>query len=482
MMYDIAMIGLAVMGENLALNIESRGFSVIGYDIDLGRMTTFAESRAKDRNIHFATDLADLAGKLSKPRKIMIMIRAGKPVDAVLEQLIPFLEIDDIVIDGGNSNFHDTIRRTAWLAEHGIQFIGAGVSGGEEGALHGPSIMPGGNRDAWPRVKGILQAIAARTDRGAICCDWVGSDGAGHFVKMVHNGIEYGDIQLITEIYHLMRDLLGMTATEMADAFETWNQGPMNSYLIEITTDILRKQDTDGTPLLDKILDVAGQKGTGRWTVVTALDEGVPLSLIGEAVFARTLSARKDERIKAARQYGRTVLEYDGDKQSFVNVLQDALYAAKIISYAQGFDLMRTAADTYGWNLDYGRIAELWRSGCIIRSAFLDDIKAAYDRDRTLPNLMLDPFFQNEIGSRLNGWRHVVSEAVLHGVPVPALSAGLSYFDGYTTKSLPANLLQAMRDYFGAHTYERVDRPRGEHHHTDWTGQGGVTSSTTYEG
>lgn len=482
MTYDIAMIGLAVMGENLALNIESRGFSVIGYDIDLTRMTTFGEGRAKGRNIGFASDLADLASKLAKPRKIMIMIRAGRPVDAVLEQLIPFLDEDDIIIDGGNSHFHDTTRRTTWLAEHGIQFIGAGVSGGEEGALNGPSIMPGGNPDAWPRVKGILQAIAARTETGAICCDWVGANGAGHFVKMVHNGIEYGDIQLITEVYHLMRELLGMSPLEMAEVFETWNQGPMNSYLIEITTDILRKQDADGTPLVNKILDVAGQKGTGRWTVVTALEEGVPLSLIGEAVFARTLSARKEERVQAVRQYGRTRLAYEGDKNILISNLQDALYAAKIISYAQGFDLMKTAAETYGWDLDYGRIAELWRSGCIIRSAFLDDIKAAYDRNRNLPNLMVDDFFKTAIESRVNGWRQVVSKAALHGIPIPTLGAGLSYFDGYLTESLPANLLQAMRDYFGAHTYERIDRPRGEHHHTDWTGEGGATSSTTYDG
>ena len=481
MAYDMGMIGLAVMGENLVLNIESKGFSIIGYDISLERMNQFKHDRANGKQIGFASSLDDMIQQLERPRTIMMMIRAGEPVDLVIEQLIPLLDKGDIIIDGGNSNFHDTIRRFKTLQDSGLFFIGAGVSGGEEGALNGPSIMPGGSSEAWVYVKPILQAIAARTDEGDVCCEWVGTDGSGHFVKMVHNGIEYGDIQLITEAYHLMRDLLGMSADEMADVFDEWNQEELNSYLIGITAEILRKKDTDGAPLVDKILDTAGQKGTGKWTAITSLNEGVPLSLIGEAVFARALSAQKTERVVAANLYARKIPPFTGNKESFLLQLKHALYAAKLISYTQGFALMRVAASSHKWDLKYGDIALMWRGGCIIRSAFLGDIKKAFTTNPDLENLLLDPFFQKGIEQRLTDWRQVVSTAILYGVPIPALSIGLSYFDGYTTANLPANLLQAMRDYFGAHTYERIDKERGEYFHTNWTGKGGTTSSTTYD-
>lgn len=480
MTYDIGMIGLAVMGENLVLNIVSKGFTVIGFDISSDRMATFQSGRAKGKKIGFASSLSDLVSQLKPPRKVMMMIRAGEPVDQVISQLIPLLEQGDIIIDGGNSNYQDTIRRTNLVESKGLYYIGSGVSGGEEGALLGPSIMPGGSRPAWKEIQPIFQAIAAKLDNGDVCCQWVGNDGSGHFVKMVHNGIEYGDIQLITEAYQLMRDYLQMTPDEMADVFESWNQSELDSYLIEITVDILRKKDTDGQPLINKILDTAGQKGTGKWTAITALNEGVPLSLISEAVYARTVSARKAERVYAAKQYKRVLKPFSGDKQLFLQQLKDALYAAKLISYAQGFTLMHVAAESNQWNLNYGDIALMWRGGCIIRSAFLDNIKAAYDANPTLNNLLLDPFFQEAITKRLPHWRQIVSSSVLNGIPIPTLSAGLSYFDGYTTEHLPANLLQAMRDYFGAHTYERTDQPRGEFFHTNWTGTGGSTSSTTY--
>jgi 6-phosphogluconate dehydrogenase len=480
MNYDIGMIGLAVMGENLVLNIESNGFSVCGFDIDQTRMDTFQKGRAKGKQIGFALSLKDLVSKLKKPRKIMMMIRAGSPVDQVIEALLPLLEKGDIIIDGGNSNFEDSKRRYENVTKHGFYFVGSGVSGGEEGALHGPSLMPGGSKEAWEEISPVFYAIAAKTKTGEACTGWVGPDGSGHFVKMVHNGIEYGDIQLITEAYHIMKDGLGMTADEMADVFEDWNNGVLDSYLIEITVDILRKKDTDGTPLVDKILDTAGQKGTGKWTAVNSLHQGVPLSLIAESVYTRFLSALKEERQVAAQTYHREIKTIQIEKKVFINQLQDALYVAKILSYAQGFSLLRQASDTYNWNLKYGQIANMWRGGCIIRSRFLQDINKAFHVTPDLKNLILDPFFVSELKSRMDHLRQVIATGVLSGIPMPTLTAGLAYFDGYTTDRLPANLLQAMRDYFGAHTYERVDKPRGEFFHTNWTGTGGSTSSTTY--
>ena len=477
---DIAVIGLAVMGENLIMNMESKGFTVTAYGRREAQVKAFVEGRAKGKNIIGTSDLKTLVESLKTPRKVMLMIKAGKPVDDVIGQLVPLLEKGDIIIDGGNSHYPDTERRRHEVESHGLLYVGTGVSGGEEGALLGPLVMPGGSPEAWPHVKPVLQGIAARTSDGSICCDWVGEGGAGHFVKMVHNGIEYGDIQLITETYHLMKDVLGFDHDHMADVFSTWNKGPLDSYLIEITSDILGYKDTDGSPLVTRILDAAGQKGTGKWTAVTSLDEGVPLTLITESVYARFLSSMKDERVTASKAYTKPSLPFDGNKDAFLEDLQKALHAAKIMSYAQGFALMGAAAKTYGWMLDFGKIALLWREGCIIRSAFLETIKAAYDKNPDLENLLLDDAFKTIINDALPGFRRVVAKAVMHGIPVPSLSSALTYFDGYTTGSLPANLLQAMRDYFGAHTYERTDRPRGEFFHTDWTGRGGKTSSTTY--
>lgn len=480
MTYNIGMIGLAVMGENLVLNIESKGFTVCGFDIDSNRMDQFSKGRAQGKQIGFATSLEDLVQKLETPRKIMMMIRAGSPVDQVIQSLLPLLDKGDVIIDGGNSHYPDTIRRHKLVEEHGFLYVGAGVSGGEEGALLGPSIMPGGSEQAWPLIQPIFQAIAAKTDTGEVCCEWVGSTGSGHYVKMIHNGIEYGDIQLIAEVYHIMREVLQMSPDEMSDVFEEWNKGELQSYLIEITVDILRKKDEDGTPLIDKILDTAGQKGTGKWTAVSSLDEGVPLSLITEAVYARTLSAQKNQRMTASAVYQRTIKQYTGDKQEFLEQLKDTLYVAKIISYAQGFVLLQEASKTYNWNLNYGNIALLWRGGCIIRSAFLGKINDGFKHNPALSNLLLDPFFKTELDQRIEPYREVLAICILCGLPTPSLSAGLNYFDGYTTENLPANLLQAMRDYFGAHTYERTDKPRGEFFHTNWTGKGGNTSSTTY--
>ncbi len=477
---DIGMIGLAVMGENLVMNMEAKGFVVAGYDIDHERTRNFASGRAKDKNIILAYSLNELINSLKRPRKVMMMIKAGKPVDSVIEQLLPLLDKGDVIIDGGNSYFHDTIRRTGYVEAKGLLYIGTGVSGGEEGALLGPSIMPGGSRSAWEIVKPIFQAIAARAKDGSICCDWLGDDGAGHFVKMVHNGIEYGDIQLIGEAYHLMREILKLDAGQMQEIFSRWNETELDSYLIKITADILGFKDEDGRFLVDKILDTAGQKGTGKWTAVQALEEGVPLTLIGEAVFSRCLSAMKAERVEASRIYRGTPITFDKDKDAFIEDIRKALYAAKVISYAQGFSLMQAAAKTYNWQLDYGNIALLWRGGCIIRSAFLDKIHAAYEHDPRLPNLLLDGYFKKVMDKNVASWREVVATAVKNGIPVPALSSGLSYFDGYKSEFLPANLLQAQRDYFGAHTYERIDQPRGKFFHTNWTGHGGKTSSTTY--
>lgn len=480
-MYDIGMIGLAVMGENLTLNIESKGFGVCGFDIDEKRVNTFAQTRAKGLNIGFASSLQDLINQLKKPRKVMMMIRAGAPVDQVLEQLLPLLDKGDIIIDGGNSDYRDTIRRNKLVQDHGMLFVGSGVSGGEEGALLGPSIMPGGSEEAWPFIKPLFQAIAARTKNNDICCDWVGPDGAGHYVKMIHNGIEYGDIQLITEVYHFMREVLQMTPDEISTVFTNWNQTELQSYLIEITAEILRKKDTDGGPLIDKIVDIAGQKGTGKWTAIDSLEKGIPLSLITEAVYARTLSAQKDERVLASQIYHRSIKVYQGDKQEIIDQLKEALYVAKIISYAQGFVLLQEASKTFNWNLNFGNIALLWRSGCIIRSNFLDDINKAYVNNPTLSNLLLDPFFQKSLESRIESYREILALSILCGLPTPCLSAGLQYFDGYTTEQLPANLLQAMRDYFGAHTYERIDAPRGTFFHTNWTKTSGTTSSSNYD-
>lgn len=476
---DIGLIGLAVMGENLVMNMASKGFTVAVYNRTVSRVEEFIQGRAKGKTIIGCHSLQELVDTLKKPRKVMIMVKAGQAVDDLIDTLIPMLEPGDILIDGGNSHFPDTIRRTAYVESKGLLYVGTGVSGGEEGALKGPSMMPGGSNGAWEQVKPIFQAISAKVD-GVPCCDWVGENGAGHFVKMVHNGIEYGDMQLICECYHLMKDVLGMQHGQMGDVFARWNAGELSSYLIEITADILGYQDADGQPMVDNILDAAGQKGTGKWTAACALDEGVPLTLIAEAVSARSLSSMKEERVEAATQFPRKSISFDGDREAFLEDLRRALYASKIISYAQGYGLMRSAAKTYGWNVNYGGIALMWRGGCIIRSVFLNKIKEAYDQNLALSNLILDPYFRQTLLEQIPAWRKVVATAVMHGVPVPAMSAALSYFDGYTSARLPANLLQAQRDYFGAHTYERVDAPRGVFFHTNWTGEGGDTTANTY--
>lgn len=481
---DVGIIGLAVMGENLALNMESRGFTVAVYNrtvpgVEEGVVERFVNGRGQGKNFIGSARIEDFVESIAAPRKIMMMVKAGKPVDELIEQLLPLLDKGDILIDGGNSHFPDTTRRTKYLESKGILFVGTGVSGGEEGALRGPSIMPGGSPAAWPHVKPILQAIAAKVD-GTPCCDWVGEDGAGHFVKMVHNGIEYGDMQLICEAYQVMRELLEMPAGEMHEVFKKWNAGDLNSYLIEITANILAFKDADGEPLVEKILDTAGQKGTGKWTSIVSLDLGVPLTLISEAVFARCLSAQKNERIEASKTLRGPGRRFTGDRDAFLGDLEQALYAAKLISYTQGFVLFHEAAKEYGWNLNYGGIALLWRGGCIIRSAFLGKIKEAFDKNPGLSNLLLDPFFGERIERAQQAWRRVVSEAALHGVWTPALSTGLFYYDGLRNPQLPANLLQAQRDYFGAHTYERIDSPRGRFFHTNWTGRGGDTASSPY--
>lgn len=477
---DIGLIGLAVMGQNLVLNMNDQGFTVAVYNRTLDKVDEFLDGPAKGTQIIGTHSLAELVGHLKRPRRVMLMVKAGSPVDETITLLLPLLEPGDILIDGGNSHYEDSTRRTRELAARGVLFVGSGVSGGEDGARYGPSIMPGGNAAAWPHIRPIFQAIAAKVADGTPCCAWVGDEGAGHFVKMVHNGIEYGDMQLISEAYDLLRHALSLSAAASSTVFAAWNQGRLNSYLIEITADILAFPDTDGTPLIDKILDTAGQKGTGKWTAVAALNTGTPLTLIGEAVFARALSALKDERQEAARHLGTPIPPFSGDQTTFIADLSDALYAAKLISYAQGYMLFRAAAQEFGWNLAYGPIALLWRGGCIIRAAFLDDIKAAFDRQPDLANLLLDPYFQAQIQQAEAGWRRVVSQATLMGLPVPALSSALAFYDGYRRERLPANLLQAQRDYFGAHTYERVDRPRGQFFHTNWTGHGGGITSTTY--
>ena len=477
---DIGLIGLAVMGQNLVLNMDDHGFTVAVYNRTTSKVDRFLENEAKGTKVIGAHTVEELVAALKRPRKVMIMVQAGRAVDAVIDQLVPLLEEGDIIIDGGNSHYPDSTRRTQELTAQGILFVGAGVSGGEEGARRGPSIMPGGAAAAWPHVKPILQAISAKVEDGSPCCDWLGEEGSGHFVKMVHNGIEYGDMQLIAEAYDLLRHGLGLTPAELSAVFTEWNQGKLDSYLIEITSEILAFDEEEGVPQIDLILDTAGQKGTGKWTASAALDMGTPLTLIGEAVFARFLSALKDERVEAAAELGSPIGAFTGDRAAFINDVRDALYAAKIISYAQGYMLFRAASAEYGWKLAYGTIALLWREGCIIRAAFLDKIKAAYDADPELSNLLLAPYFKEEIVGAQAAWRRVVAQAVEMGIPTPAMSSALAFFDGYRRERLPANMIQAQRDYFGAHTYERVDKPRGEFFHTNWTGEGGSVTASTY--
>lgn len=477
---DIAVIGLAVMGQNLILNMNDHGFTVVAYNRTVAKVDEFLQKEAQGTKVIGAHSIEEMIALLKKPRRVMLMVKAGQPVDEFIDHLLPHLEAGDIIIDGGNSLFEDTIRRTKQLEAKGLLYIGTGVSGGEEGARRGPSIMPGGSTAAWPHVKDLFQAISAKVEDGTPCCDWVGEDGAGHYVKMVHNGIEYGDMQLICEAYNLMKTGLGMTADEMHQVFAEWYQGDLESYLIEITRDILAFKDTDGQPLVEKILDTAGQKGTGKWTVVSSQDLGIPITLIAEAVYARMISALKDERVAASKKLRGPKPVISGDRSKWVEAIRQALYASKIVSYAQGFMLLRAAAQQYHWNLNYGGVALMWRGGCIIRSRFLGDIKRAFDKNPKLTNLMLDPFFKKAIQKSQRAWRNVVSTAARKGIPIPAFSTALAFFDGYRSERLPANLLQAQRDYFGAHTYERVDRPRGEFSHTNWTGRGGAVSSGTY--
>lgn len=497
---DIALIGLAVMGQNLVLNMDDHGYTVVVYNRTTAKVDEFLAHEAKGTKVLGAHSIEELVQKLKRPRKIMMLVKAGQPVDELIDQLIPHLEEGDIIIDGGNSLFQDTVRRVKYCESKGFLYIGTGVSGGEEGARHGPSIMPGGSPKAWPYVKDIFQSISAKVidettgkdGKGAkdgnemSCCDWVGEGGAGHYVKMVHNGIEYGDMQLICEAYTILKNGLGLTADEMHNIFAEWNKGELDSYLIEITRDILAKKDEDGSPLVDKILDTAGQKGTGKWTVISSQDLGIPTTLMAEAVYARCISALKDERVKASKKLKgprpalSAISSNDVKKKQFINDIRDALYASKIMSYAQGYMLMRAAAKEYGWNLNYGGIALMWRGGCIIRSRFLDKIKDAYTTKPKLENLLLDKYFNAEVKRCQKGWRSVVSMAAKKGIPVPAFSTALAFYDQYRSEVLPANLLQAQRDFFGAHTYERIDKPRGEFFHTNWTGHGGNTSSSTY--
>lgn len=482
---DIALIGLAVMGQNLILNMNDNGFKVVAFNRTVEKVDKFLANEAKNTEVIGAHSIEEMVANLKRPRRVMLMVKAGKPVDQFIDQLLLYLEPGDIIIDGGNSLYEDTNRRTKYVESKGLLYIGTGVSGGEEGARHGPSIMPGGSPDAWPHVKPIFQAISAKVDDGTPCCDWVGEAGAGHYVKMVHNGIEYGDMQLICEAYNLMKVGLGMSPDDMHEVFARWNQGDLDSYLIEITRDILGFKDEDGTPMVDRILDTAGQKGTGKWTVINSAELGMPITLIAEAVYSRCVSAMKEERVAAAKKLkgpkpALPAAKKPASKQKFIDEIRDALYASKIISYAQGYMLMRAAAKEYGWKLNYGGIALMWRGGCIIRSAFLGKIKEAYEKKPRLTNLLLDMHFRREIKRCQKGWRNVVAAAVKKGIPVPAFGTALAFYDQYRNERLPANLLQAQRDYFGAHTYERVDKPRGEFFHTNWTGRGGTTSSSSY--
>lgn len=477
---DIGLIGLAVMGQNLVLNMNDHGYVVAVFNRTVSKVDEFLEGPAKGTQVIGCHTLNEFVQKLKRPRRVMLMVKAGDPVDEFIQHLEPLLERGDIIIDGGNSHFPDTNRRCQALKSKGIYFIGTGISGGEEGARHGPSIMPGGHPEAWPHVKAIFQDIAAKVESGEPCCDWVGDEGAGHYVKMVHNGIEYGDIQLICEAYALMSSVLGLTTDEIADIFTDWNKRELNSYLIEIASHVFRTRDTDGKPLLDKILDVAGQKGTGKWTAINSIEMGIPVTLIGEAVFARCLSALKEERVAASKKLKGPSMVFKGDKKAFIEDIFYALYASKMISYAQGYMLMREASKDYTWHLNYGGIALMWRGGCIIRSVFLGKIKEAFGKHPDLYNLLLDDFFLREITKCQPGWRNVVSQAALLGVPTPCFSTALAFYDGYRSEHLPANLLQALRDYFGAHTYERIDKPRGEFFHTNWTGTGGKVSASSY--
>ncbi len=477
---DFGLIGLAVMGQNLVLNMDDHGFTVAVFNRTVSKVDDFMNGNAKGTKVIGTHSVEEFVSTLKRPRRVMLLVKAGSAVDKFIEMLLPHLEEGDIIIDGGNSNYNDSIRRTEYVESKGMLFIGTGVSGGEEGARLGPSIMPGGSPAAWPHVKEIFQAVSAKVEDGSPCCDWVGENGAGHFVKMVHNGIEYGDMQLICEAYDLMKRALGLTTDEMHKVFTEWNEGKLDSYLIEITRDIMGYRTEDGEAVVEMVLDTAGQKGTGKWTAVSALDMGIPLTLISEAVLARFLSALKDERTEASTVLSGPSPEFDGDKQAFIDDLREALYASKIISYAQGYMLMRAAAVEYGWNLNYGGIALMWRGGCIIRSVFLGKIKEAFDDNPALTNVLLDPYFKEQVESAQAAWRRVVSKAVEMGVPVPAMSSALAFFDGYRQERLPANLLQAQRDYFGAHTYERIDKPRGEFFHTNWTGRGGDITASTY--
>jgi 6-phosphogluconate dehydrogenase len=478
---DLGLIGLAVMGQNLILNMNDHGFMVVAYNRTVSKVDEFLAKEAKGTKVLGAHSIAEMCQKLKRPRRVMMLVKAGAPVDEFIHQIVPHLEKGDIIIDGGNSLYQDTARRCKEVEAKGLLYIGTGVSGGEEGARRGPSIMPGGSPAAWPHVKAIFQSVAAKVEGGVPCCDWVGEGGAGHYVKMVHNGIEYGDMQLICEAYQLMRDGLGMSAAEMHDVLAEWNTGVLDSYLIEITRDILGFKEKDGTPLVDRILDTAGQKGTGKWTVIDSMELGIPITLIAEAVYSRCVSALKEERVAASKVLsGPSPKLSPTDRKAFISAIRDALYASKIISYAQGYMLMRSAAKQYGWNLNYGGIALMWRGGCIIRSRFLGRIKDAYTTNPNLTNLLLDPYFKGEIDRCQAGWREALASAVRAGLPVPAFSTALAFYDSYRCGRLPANLLQAQRDYFGAHTYERIDTPRGEFHHTNWTGRGGETSSSTY--
>jgi len=478
---DIALIGLAVMGQNLILNMNDHGFTVVAYNRTTEKVDRFLANEAKGTKVIGAHSIEEMVKHLKSPRRVMMLVKAGQPVDDFIEKIIPHLEPGDIIIDGGNSLYEDTIRRTKHVESKGLLYIGTGVSGGEEGARRGPSIMPGGSKEAWPHVKDVFQAISAKVDDDVPCCDWVGEDGAGHYVKMVHNGIEYGDMQLICEAYNLMKTGLGMTADEMHDVFTEWNKGDLDSYLIEISRDILGFKDEDGEPLVEKILDTAGQKGTGKWTVISSAELGTPITLMGEAVYARCVSALKDERVKASKKLRGPKPTIKIDRAKFVEQIRQALYASKIISYAQGYMLMRAAAEEYNWKLNWGGIALMWRGGCIIRSRFLGKIKEAFDKRPRLTNLLIDPFFKGEIRKSQVAWRNVVAVAAKKGIPCPAFSTALSFYDSIRAERLPANLLQAQRDYFGAHTYERIDKPRGEFFHTNWTGRGGDVSSTTYD-
>jgi 6-phosphogluconate dehydrogenase len=478
---DIGLIGLAVMGQNLVLNMNDHGYKVAVFNRTVSKVDDFLADEAKGTQVVGAHSMEEMCRRLKRPRRVMIMVKAGEVVDQTIEQLLPHLEKGDIIIDGGNSLYTDSNRRTKDLAAKGILFIGTGVSGGEEGARFGPSIMPGGNKEAWPHVKEIFQAIAAKVEDGSPCCDWVGEDGAGHYVKMVHNGIEYGDMQLIGEAYQLLKDGLGLTADELAEVFTEWNKGELDSFLIDISATIFAKKDDDGQPMVDKILDAAGQKGTGKWTAISALDLGQPVTLIGESVFARCLSALKAERVAAAKVLkGPRKRKVSTGKKEFIEEVRLALYCSKMVSYAQGYMLLRAAEKDQGWNLNMGGVALMWRGGCIIRSVFLSDIKAAFDRDPKLQNLLLDKFFSTALNKYHPAWRKAIIYGVRVGVPMPAFSTALAFYDGYRTARLPANLLQAQRDFFGAHTYERIDKPRGEFFHTNWTGRGGRVSSTTY--